>query len=121
MTQNTLSRRSLRLPIALAMLVASVVAAGATTYSARRTSRVEAFDTDVWTVWAGRSARVEVEGDGDTDLDCYVYDLRGQLLGYDDDRTDFCIVDLDRAVSGNVKVHIKNLGTVYNRYELRVE
>ena len=55
-----------------------------------RTSRVEANDTDRWTVRApSGSSRVVVDGDGDTDLDCFVYDRNGRLLGKDDDYTDY--------------------------------
>jgi hypothetical protein len=83
--------------------------------------RVLAFDTDVWTLWApAGSSRVEVDGDGDTDLDCFVYDRFGRLLGYDDDLTDFCIVSFRQGTSGNVRLEIKNLGGVYNEYELRL-
>jgi hypothetical protein len=83
------------------------------------TDRVLAFDTDIWTLWApSGSSRVVVDGDGDTDLDCFVYDRFGRLLGLDDDGTDYCIVDFRQPTSGNVRVEIRNLGDVYNRYTL---
>ena len=104
----------------LAIALVTIFAGTATAY--QRISRVEAFDTDIWTVWTPSGAsRVVVAGDGDTDLDCYVYETSGRLLGKDDDATDYCIVDFWRSNSGNVKVHIVNLGDVYNRYQLRVE
>jgi hypothetical protein len=116
MRQNT--KRFAKTAVSLVVLVLAMTSAAS---AFNRVSRVEAFDTDIWTVWvSGGDRRVVVEGDGDTDLDCYVYDMAGRLLGKDDDRTDYCIVDIWRANSGNVKVHIANLGDVYNRYELRV-
>ena len=117
MNQDRRKFGSRSLLTAIGLLLAAAVTAGAY----QRFSRVEAFDTDIWTIWrpAGDS-RVVVNGDGDTDLDCYVYDPTGQLLGKDDDGTDYCIVDVWRGRSGNLKVHIVNLGDVYNRYELRV-
>lgn len=105
----------------LAAFVATLCATAEGRAASGQISRVEAFDTDIWTIWTtSGSNQVVVDGDGDTDLDCYVYDLSGQLLGKDDDATDYCIVDFYRRRSGNVKVHIVNLGTVWNRYELSV-
>jgi len=87
-----------------------------------RVDRVLPFDTDVWTrVWvpSGEST-VTVDGNGRTDLDCYVYDRFDRLLGYDDDRTDYCIVDVDLAYAQNLKIRIVNLGSVSNTYRLIV-
>jgi len=39
------------------------------------------------TIYAGHPAEVAVIGDGDTDLDLYVYDPAGRLVAYDDDDT----------------------------------
>jgi hypothetical protein len=84
-------------------------------------ARVEARDTNVHTVWASSgSSRVVVDGDGDTDLDCYVYDRFGNLLGADDDLTDYCIVDFRQRTSGDIRVEIRNLGNVWNAYRLEV-
>jgi hypothetical protein len=105
----------------LSSTVVIMLAAAATAGAYHRISRVEAFDTQTWTVWtAAGTSRIEVKGDGDTDLDCYVYDLSGRLLEKADDKTDHCVIDVSRARSGNLRVHVVNLGNVYNRYELRV-
>lgn len=85
-----------------------------------RIARVQAFCTDSWQVWVGSSFRVVVNGDGDTDLDLYVYDAgTGRLLGRDDDYTDYCIVS-GYSDTGRIIVRIVNRGGVYNEYELRV-
>jgi hypothetical protein len=83
--------------------------------------RVNAFDTDGWThyVRAGYH-RLEVEGDGDTDLDCVVVDQFGNTLGSDRDATDYCIVTWYQTTDRQVSFRIENLGRVYNRYEFRL-
>jgi hypothetical protein len=107
-------------PLLFALALTLAISATAAAY--QRFGSVQAFDTDIWTIWVGSgSSRVVVDGDGDTDLDCYVYDTFGNLLGKDDDGTDYCIVDVWRGRSGTLRVHVVNLGSVYNRYELRVE
>jgi hypothetical protein len=87
-----------------------------------RSGRILAFDTDTWRVWtpAGQT-RVMVNGDGDTDLDCWVYDRFGTLLGSDVDATDLCIVRFQNPSSGQLRIRIQNLGDVYNDYELTVD
>jgi hypothetical protein len=87
-----------------------------------RVGRVQAFATDTWRAWTPvGQTRVVVEGDGDTDLDCWVYDRFGRLLGQDVDGTDLCIVDFRNPSSGELTIRIRNLGGVYNNYELRID
>lgn len=63
--------------------------------------------------------RLTVEGDGDTDLDCWVYGPDGQKVDSDTDTTDYCI--LDTPGIGTHRLYIKNLGSVYNDYVVRRE
>jgi hypothetical protein len=87
-----------------------------------RIDRVPAFDTNTWYVWAAAGQRrVTVEGDGDTDLDCWVYDRYGNLLGRDVDDTDLCIIDFRHRSAGDLTIRIRNLGSVYNQYRLTVD
>ena len=106
-------------------LVAAVLAVSAPAISAAGTylvvhfvDRVNAFDTDGWThyVRAGYH-RLEVEGDGDTDLDCVVVDQFGNTLGSDTDETDYCVIAWYQSTDRQVSFRIRNLGSVYNRYE----
>ena len=107
-------------PLLLALTLALAVTASAAAH--QRFSSIKAFETDIWTIWVPiGSSRVVVDGDGHTDLDCYVYDPAGRLLGKDDGGTDYCHVDLRRSRAGNLKVHIVNLGSAFNRYELRLQ
>jgi hypothetical protein len=111
---------------AVAALVTAVIAvfaleAAAQGWFLRFVDRAEAFGTDAWTQYvpAGRH-RLEIEGDGDTDLDCFVFDSSGRLLGADDDATDYCIVTWYQSRGARLDFRIENLGRVYNRYEFRL-
>ena len=119
-----MSYRAVRFsPVRTAGILAVVLVGGTAAAAAySRISRVPAFDTETWSVPVpyGRS-RIIVDGDGDTNLDCYVHDTRGRLLGKDDGDTDHCVVGITRRRRENVRVKVINLGYVYNRYELRVE
>lgn len=83
--------------------------------------RVEAHDTDAYNVVfrGGQLAAVSVSGDGDTDLDCFVYDEDGSLVAKDDDSTDECRLTFRPQRSMRYRVEIVNLGGVYNAYHLR--
>ena len=84
------------------------------------TDRVLSNSTDVWEIRfrGGEVGSIRVDGDGDTDLDCYVYNSAGTLVAYDNDLTDYCILDWYQSSTGNVRLEIKNLGDVYNQYIL---
>ena len=84
-------------------------------------SSVSAGGTDVYNITfrAGELAIVTVIGDGDTDLDLYVYDNNGNLIARDADYTDDCIVTFTPRWTGNFRIKIVNRGRVYNRYVLR--
>ena len=93
---------------------------GRTTGATRHVDRVNAGSTDVYNMSfrGGENATVIVSGDGDTDLDLYVYDNNGNLIAYDNDGTDDCVVSFTPRWTGNFKIKIKNLGRVYNQYVL---
>ena len=63
-------------------------------------------------------AEVVVSGDGDTDLDLYVYDSNGNLIAKDDDYTDGCYVRWRPSWTGRFIIKIVNRGPVYNKYVL---
>lgn len=67
---------------------------------------------------AGQTAEVAIIGDGDTDLDLYVYDQNGNLIGSDADYTDNCYVSWTPRWTGNFKIKVINRGRVYNDYVL---
>jgi hypothetical protein len=109
---------------AMAAVVAMVLASVSPVFAqfVTRVGRVEARSTDTWSlrVPAGNTM-ITVRGDGDTDLDCFAYDTFGRLLDSDTDETDYCVLSIGRIYSGDVRLEIKNLGRVYNRYVLELE
>ncbi|MEO0480739.1 MAG: hypothetical protein AAF196_14780 [Planctomycetota bacterium] len=82
--------------------------------------RVEARGVDFYNITfeGGALAQVLVEGDGDTDLDLYVFDSEGNLVASDTDLTDVCLGSWVPGKTETFRVEIHNLGTVYNAYEM---
>jgi hypothetical protein len=131
----SLRRKSRRLfftcVIALAGLTGSGMLGpvGSTAVAANRdgkmvgTDRVLAHRTDVYKVrfYGGLTAKVWVKGDGDTDLDVYVYDSRGRLVACDTDPDDLCIVNFTPDFTQTYEIRIVNRGDVYNNYAYLVD
>jgi len=74
------------------------------------------YNSFVIKFWANERASVVVSGDGDTDLDLYVYDESGNLIDKDDDYSDDCIVNFFPRWTGRFTIKVVNRGNVYNRY-----
>ena len=66
--------------------------------------------------WGGEVAEVLVFGDGDTDLDLYIYDENGNLITSDTDYTDICICRWNPIWTGDFIIKVVNRGSVYNDY-----
>jgi len=66
----------------------------------------------------GELAAVYVEGDGDSDLDLFVYDENGHLIGSDEDMTDACLVRWNPRWTGQFVVVIVNHGPMSNMYKM---
>jgi hypothetical protein len=78
--------------------------------------RIEAYE-EVWYEVAyhgGRTALFEVIGDGDTDLDCWVYDEYENLVASDTDYTDHCVLMWTPPRTGAYYIKVYNLGNVWN-------
>ena len=67
---------------------------------------------------AGFLAEIAVSGDGDTDLDLYVYDSNGNYITGDESYSDDCYVRWRPAWTGRFIVKVVNRGPLYNRYVL---
>lgn len=95
---------------------------GATRNYSAWTETVRAGYTDTYNIAfrGGETACVVVSGDGDTDLDLYIYDNNGNLVASDTDYTDQCVCTWTPRWTGNFKIKIKNRGRVYNRYTMAV-
>jgi hypothetical protein len=91
------------------------------TYGARsNTYSVPANSTHTFNITfnGGEYAGIRVVGDGDTDLDCSVYDSSGRLVASDNDYTDYCVLDFYPRTTNQHRLTIRNWGDVYNRYQL---
>lgn len=82
--------------------------------------RVYGKDINTYKVqfWANELAEVCVSGDGDTDLDLYVYDASGNLIGSDTDYSDDCVVRWVPAWTGTFFIKVVNRGALYNNYAI---
>jgi hypothetical protein len=71
--------------------------------------------------YGGELATVSIVGDGDTDLDIFVYDAQGRLVAQGVGPTD--IESVSWFVPGNqiqtYRIVVRNLGGVWNRYTMR--
>ncbi|MDI3326584.1 hypothetical protein QKW35_19575 [Pontibacterium granulatum] len=85
--------------------------------------RVKARRNDIYTLnfKGGEQAAVFVSGDGDTDLDLYVYDENGNQICKDTDGSDTMLCRWTPRWTGEFEIKIKNLGTVYNDYTMIFE
>lgn len=68
--------------------------------------------------YANQIAEVAVSGDGDTDLDLFIYDENGNLIVSDTDYTDNCYVRFCPSWTGYFRIKIVNRGGVYNNYAI---
>lgn len=103
-----------------ALSAASPLSAGALPGPKATREVVSADSTDTYSViFEGlERAEIAVIGDGDTDLDLYVYDEFGNLIESDDDSTDQCYVTFFPRRTGRFTIRIVNRGSVYNRYAI---
>lgn len=67
---------------------------------------------------ANEIGEVFVMGDGDTDLDLYLYDDHGNLITSDTDYTDDCYVEFYVYETSYFRIKIINRGKVYNNFLL---
>ena len=82
--------------------------------------RVNAYSTTYYNIsfHAGELAEVLVVGDGDTDLDLYIYDENGVLIDSDTDLTDVCLCQWTPKWTGSFRIEVVNLGNVYNLFDI---
>ena len=116
MIRTIISRISRRATLAVATLSFTALSAGAAEVTDWVISgRVFGGDRNVHTLWVGANDNyVIVDGDGDTDLDCWLYGPNGLRVSSDTDATDYCILPAPGV--GRHHVAIRNLGNVYNDY-----
>jgi hypothetical protein len=67
----------------------------------------------------GYLAEVAVVGDGDSDLDLYVYDEFGNQIVADRLPSDVCYVSWVPRWTGRFTIVVTNLGSIYNRFTIQ--
>ena len=82
--------------------------------------QVLSYDTDIYreVYRAKELAEICIVGDGDTDLDLYIYDENGNLICEDLGFTDRAYCSWTPRWDGLFEIHVENLGGVYNEYRL---
>ena len=68
--------------------------------------------------WANELAEVIVIGDGDNDLDLYIYDQNGNLIASDSDYTDQCVCRWVPSWTGSFRIRIVNRGAIYSNFAI---
>jgi hypothetical protein len=83
---------------------------------------VGAFSTRYHTyrMSAGESIRIDLVGDGSTDLDMYVYASNGSLICSRQGASDIETCYIDAYGSGTITIKVVNRGSVYNLYDVSV-
>jgi hypothetical protein len=70
---------------------------------------------------AGRPATVFISGDGASDLDLYVYDENGVLIGYDENYSDDGIVRWTPRWTGSFIIDVVNKGRNWNQFVIATD
>ncbi|MBI1249923.1 MAG: hypothetical protein GC189_00435 [Alphaproteobacteria bacterium] len=85
--------------------------------------RVEAYSSESWTLVMApnQSSQIALQGDGDTDLDLFIDDEYGARVcsGLSFSDRESCSVN-GGPMGKTMTVTVRNLGGVYNRYQLQV-
>jgi hypothetical protein len=104
--------------LSVASLVGSAQAASAPAVPDWKVDRVSAHSTNLFNVqiWEGETTEIQINGDGDTDLDLIVYDGRGREVGRSDSYSDSESVSITAAYNDVLTVKVINLGSVYNEF-----
>ncbi len=76
-------------------------------------------DNDV-TLYAGTTYRIELDGDGSTDLDMFVFDALGNRVASDVSSSDDAVIFLRVYKTGTFKIRVKNLGRRSNLYRIKI-
>ena len=112
--------KTLCLALALTFAFAPLADAGRMGGPGSDTARCEAYGSVTYheRFYGGETAVVSIAGDGDTDLDLFVYDGAGRLVAQGIGLSDRETVRFYVPAAGTYRVVVRNLGGVYNLYRL---
>jgi hypothetical protein len=115
-------KKILGLVVAMAVVLGSVsaVQAGRRPVPGKDIKTVSGYSTVTYTeeFYGGQLAVVRVIGDGDSDLDLYVYDEFGNLIDKDTRPGDNCVVTFKPRWTGKFTIKVVNCGRMSNCYTL---
>lgn len=113
-------RKLALLGLVAVLALSGVVEAGRIPGPGVDTRRCEAYSSVTYydTFRGGELAVVSIVGDGDTDLDLFVYDNAGNLIVRGIGLTDRETVRWTPPATGTYRIVVRNLGGVWNRYSL---
>ena len=82
--------------------------------------RVEAHSSDTYdyVFYGNQDAVATISGDGDTDLDLYVYDENWNEVCHSTSNGDDEVCTWNPRWTGTFKIVVKNLGNIFNRYHI---
>ncbi len=105
--------------VALSLVVVDA-SAGRLNGPGRNNTICQAFSSVTYheTFYGNELAVVSIVGDGDTDLDVFVYDAAGNLVVRGIGTTDREIVSFMPPATGTYRIVVRNLGNVWNRFSL---
>ena len=107
--------------IAAGLILSTTVLSVASAETFRGRFDVDAYDdTTIDIDVCAPYATLKVEGDGDTDLDFYLYDPRGNKIFADEDLVDWTMVNINHGSNKcqTYAIDIVNFGDVYNRFTI---
>ena len=114
-----MSLRNLMAVVALAGAFAAASAqAGAVGLPISDGDRVHAYSVNTYYIdfYGGEYAEVAIVGDGDTDLDLFIYDENGNFIASGESYSDVEVVGFNPRWTGTFIVEVHNLGSVYNDF-----
>jgi hypothetical protein len=112
---------AMALSVALALTVGGVALAGRVPTPGFDVARAQARSTVTYheTFRGGEVAVVSIVGDGDTDLDLFVYDEFNNLVAFANGLSDRETVSFTPRWTGRFRIEVRNLGGVWNEFTLR--
>ncbi len=105
--------------IVAAVLITSIGTVEASVRGGDRLRGNHYQDNDV-TLYAGTTYRIELDGDGSTDLDIFIFDDNGNCVARDVSSSDDAVVFVRPLWDATFKIRVKNLGRRSNLYRIKI-
>lgn len=107
--------------ILLATLIPSIALADPTMGPATHRDVVSPGEVDQHYIYLnGReTTRFVVQGDGDGDIDCFIFDDNDRLVARDSDQFDNCLIDVTPRYTAQFSIKVVNNGRIASAYFMR--